>query len=266
MARTMHCMKEAPAFSLGSVCIFNCICSFYYLWNLTVGCFCFFFHLFFFPKQVVNTASTPVILKTHRVLLGTLRWARRPLAVWGQETRVTPPAGGRPLTRGESSLEGIISVSKLLIVLWWCLALGLAWSPQLKSQASLTPVLHDLGVRQLEEEVISPCPTLCCLYVYPSICTFLSTRSCTLWLSGCNTCPPPEGEAFLPLRIPPLALVPLLLLGPSPGQCGPGAWWHRARGGGREEEDFCDRLLLREEEVAVSSQDPSLFTVSPIKP
>lgn len=42
-------------------------------------------------------------------------------------------------------------------------------------------------------------------------------------------------EAFLPLRIPPSALVPLLPPGPSPG---PGAWWHRGRGGGREEEDF----------------------------
>lgn len=70
-------------------------------------------------------------------------------------------------------------------------------------------------------------------------------------------------EAFLPLRIPPSALVPLLPPGPSPD---PGAWWHRGRGGGREEEDFCAELLLGAEVVAVSSQDPSLFTVSPIKP
>lgn len=144
----------------------------------------FLFTIFFFPEQVVNIASTPIILKAHGVLLGTFHQAsgcraRRPLVVQGQETGVTPPAEGRPLTQGESSLEGIISVSKLLIVVWWCLALGLAWSPQLKSQVFLTPVLHDLGVWQLEEEAISPCPTLC-LCIYPSVWTFLSTRSCML--------------------------------------------------------------------------------------
>lgn len=46
--------------------------------------------------------------------------------------------------------------------------------------------------------------------VYESVCTFLSTQSCT-WCQSCyNTSLPAEGEGFLPLRAPPTAQSPAL--------------------------------------------------------
>lgn len=106
-------MKKTPAFSLGLVCIFNCICSLLPVKH----------HLFsFFSEQVVNMASIHVMFNARRALAfftrsqsvscSPCKGGREPLESVGSgchRAELGPESSGRT----SSSLEGIISVSKL---------------------------------------------------------------------------------------------------------------------------------------------------------
>lgn len=219
-------------------------------------------HLFFFSEQVVNMASIYIMFNIRRILLG----------IFHQVSECLAPckAGRTPLESGGSSCRwrrvraepGLGSMCDTVsqwqnVLLSWRHHFSLqimsfyggfspwAWNGARNLKVNLLSqhsyVTLECGKwRQLEEEVISLWPRLFISYIYQCICTFLSTQSCTLWLSCYNTSLPAEGEAFLPLRVPPTAQSPTLpsaccyLWDQSGSRGSPVGWQHRARRGGRK--------------------------------
>lgn len=93
-------------------------------------------------------ASAQVVVKAHGDMLGAF-WQVAPQCLTApQSSGLAARAGsecdtspkGRPPTCCKCSLKGMISFSKLFVVLWWYLSLGLTWSPQRKIRAALTAV------------------------------------------------------------------------------------------------------------------------------
>lgn len=93
-------------------------------------------------------ASAQVVVKAHGDMLGAF-WQVAPQCLTApQSSGLAARAGsecdtspkGRPPMCCKCSLKGMISFSKLFVILWWYLSLGLTWSPQRKIRAALTAV------------------------------------------------------------------------------------------------------------------------------